>query len=208
MVGPSATIIYIIIICVCSLIRSSIHFFIHLFIYLFICIPLIGIYWFVLKRNSTEGKIKVGIPKHLIGLVIGTHFYNIKQIEEKTGAKIDAINRELYVSGNDTQCKKAIRELKSSAVSNIYTSWVCGLPLFHSTYTYKVEIYYTFIHLYKYLLRCKISIFYTRNQSPQYLLVMKSTSGIQYSRPLFSLTTFFEMGIYLYYKCIKMQCSC
>jgi len=52
-----------------------------------------------------------------MGYVIGKNGWNLQRVRRKTGATINLYQGEIFVTGTDKQCEKAIKELKSNAVS-------------------------------------------------------------------------------------------
>ena len=62
---------------------------------------------------------KVSLPTEVLGGVIGAEHSNLKQIELDMGVIIEVKDKEIYVCGEEKNCKKAILQLKRSAVSTV-----------------------------------------------------------------------------------------
>jgi len=77
---------------------------------------------FIFKVACTEGKTKVTIPSNVMGRVLGKKLSNLQKVRDDTGANIQFINEEIYVSGDVEDCKKAILQLKNTAVSEFYST--------------------------------------------------------------------------------------
>ena len=76
-------------------------------------------------RLSTDGKTKLtGIPQEYMGLIIGKHGAMLDEISRETGAVLERINREVYMSGSpeaQRRVREKIDEIIVSRVNCVYS---------------------------------------------------------------------------------------
>ena len=71
------------------------------------------------RRPSTLGKTKLSwIPQEYMGLVIGKHGAKLTEISQESGAVLERINRDIYISGSPKAQEQATQMIRDLIVSH------------------------------------------------------------------------------------------